>query len=170
MRIPGKVDKDSDPRARRSATSNGHARARRAGCPGVLKSGRFRSAPRANADRIAAKIAVTVKRVRRWGVACCLSSIEAAFAAGHRFSAVFSSQPRQSPQVSRSRRAQVLHRTRSRKAQPQPVNPVCRKFRCPGRSRKNRRPGKGPAQPSRCEPRQARCRHRLRRNRSSAFR
>src|SRR5262249_61711352 len=27
-----------DPRARRSATSNGHARARRAGCPGVTLS------------------------------------------------------------------------------------------------------------------------------------
>ena len=33
-RIPGKAAGDSDPRARRSATSNGHARARRAGCPG----------------------------------------------------------------------------------------------------------------------------------------
>jgi len=30
---PGKVAEDSDPRARRSATSNGHARARWAGCP-----------------------------------------------------------------------------------------------------------------------------------------
>ena len=31
---PGKAAGDSDPRARRSATGNGHARARRAGCPG----------------------------------------------------------------------------------------------------------------------------------------
>ena len=31
---PGKAGGDSDPRARRSATGNGHARARRAGCPG----------------------------------------------------------------------------------------------------------------------------------------
>jgi hypothetical protein len=30
---PGKAAEDSDPRARRSATSNGHARARWAGCP-----------------------------------------------------------------------------------------------------------------------------------------
>jgi hypothetical protein len=30
---PGKAADDSNPRARRSATSNGHARARWAGCP-----------------------------------------------------------------------------------------------------------------------------------------
>ena len=38
---PGKAVEGGDPRARRSATGNGHARARRAGCPGVLKSGRL---------------------------------------------------------------------------------------------------------------------------------
>jgi hypothetical protein len=41
---PGKAAGDSDPRARRSATGNGHARARRAGCPGELSPVGVRSA------------------------------------------------------------------------------------------------------------------------------
>ena len=113
--FPGRRTKDGDPRARRSATSNGHARARRAGILDVLKSGRLRSAPKAKADRQTAKIAVTGRLFAGWGVACCLSSIAAAEAAGYRYSAVFSFRPRPPRRALCSRADRARRRTHPRK-------------------------------------------------------
>ena len=77
----GRRPKDDDPRARRSATSNGHARARWAGCPDkrspvVSRSHTGEGGPAIN------QIAVTGTVFRRWGVTCHLSVLWPARAAG----------------------------------------------------------------------------------------
>ena len=79
--IPGKVAGDSDPRVRRSATRNGHARARRAGCPGELSPVVSRShtgegGPAINQNRGDGDV------FRRRGVTCCLSVFWPASGAG----------------------------------------------------------------------------------------
>jgi hypothetical protein len=72
--VPGKVVEGSDPRARRSAASNGHARARRAGCPGVNVRSPVvsRSLPEGEGGSETAKIAVTgtFSPFGAWRVAC----------------------------------------------------------------------------------------------------
>jgi hypothetical protein len=72
---PGKAAEDSDPRARRSATGNGHARARWAGCADVLY-GPYEG----EGGPQSAKIAVTDLN-RLWGVTRSLSAFTAAVAA-----------------------------------------------------------------------------------------
>src|ERR1043166_1109522 len=86
---PGKAAVDSDPRARTSATGNGHARARRAGCPGGnVESGCFAFLSRATTDRSGRNRGDGI-RARHWGVSCFPSSAVAA-AAGAAQRAFFS--------------------------------------------------------------------------------
>jgi hypothetical protein len=79
----GRRPKDDDPRARRSATSNGHARARWAGCPDelspVVSWSQGEGGPAINQNRGDGDV------FRRWGVTCCLSVFWPANAAGVRY-------------------------------------------------------------------------------------
>jgi hypothetical protein len=61
--IPGKVGEGRDPRARRPATSSGHARARRAGLPGVVSVRPFAVRASGEAHHAAVEIAVTARWV-----------------------------------------------------------------------------------------------------------
>ena len=77
----GRRPKDDDPRVRRSATRNGHARARWAGCPDELSPVVSRShtgegGPAINQNRGDGDV------FRRWGVTCHLSVLWPARAAG----------------------------------------------------------------------------------------
>ena len=110
LSVPGKVVEDDDPRARRPATSNGHARTRRAGCSGVSVEIRLfhGGCQRAKAGRETAKIAVTGACSPFGASACFLSVSAAAVAVGFPHSVLSWSQHRRLWRWRSSRQAPVL--------------------------------------------------------------
>ena len=126
-RIPGKAAGDSDPRARRSATGNGHARASRAGCPGEFSPVVVQSAWGESGAQ-SAKIAVT-DLGRLWGVTWSVSGSVSALAAAVVAAAILSGLPFQAcSQSSSSRRLPLRHKLRNRHNRSSQLNRRCRRY------------------------------------------